>query len=243
MACATTNYVNVCSTPTTTDTDTDTKNIDESTLTMYKNPYCVEKYNVVGVYNDIAHHFKHTRAYQWSWITEFLDLYKETNTNSIIYDIGCGSGRNIRKDMNMIGIDNCDEFLNICKQDNKHVLKGCMTDLPIETQVGDAIICVAAFHHLSTVGRRIKALREMKRVLKPRSLILLSVWSIRQPANIKREFTYGDMFVPWNKNGTIYNRYYYIFKRPELEDLFEYVGLKVIEYKWDCGNEVYVLET
>lgn len=214
---------------------------DKEIYCMSKNPYFTEKYNVVGVYNEIAHHFKDTRAYSWSWIEEFMNLYK--GTDSLIYDIGCGSGRNIRTDMNMIGVDNCDSFIEICRNDGKNVCKGCMTELPLTSNSGEAMICIAAFHHLATHERRIKALHEMKRVLKPGSIILLSVWSITQPAKTRRTFKYGDNIVPWNKNGVIYERYYYIFKRSEIEDLFEMVGLKILDYKWDCGNEVYILET
>jgi tRNA (uracil-5-)-methyltransferase TRM9 len=210
-------------------------------LSVSSTPYFTEKDNVVGVYNEIAHHFKDTRAYTWCWIEDFMRLFEGTNT--LIYDIGCGSGRNLRSNLNMIGVDNCDSFLDICRQEDKKVVKGCMTDIPLESGSASALICIAAFHHLSTRGRRIKALLEMKRVSKPRSLILLSVWSIRQPKKTRREFTYGDNIVPWNKDGVIYDRYYYIFKLAEIEELFEMAGLRVIEYKWDCGNEIYILET
>jgi SAM-dependent methyltransferase len=221
---------------------TQEKMIDsDKDLHMSRNPYFTEKNNVVSVYNEIAHHFKDTRSYTWSWIEDFMRLFE--GTNALIYDIGCGSGRNLRSNLNMIGVDNCDSFLDICRKEEKTVVKGCMTDLPLESGSASALICIAAFHHLSTRGRRIKALQEMKRVLKPRSVILLSVWSIEQPKKTRREFTYGDNIVPWNKEGVIYERYYYIFKRAEIEELFEMVGLKVLEYKWDCGNEIYILET
>ncbi len=208
---------------------------------MFRNPYLNEKNNVVGVYNEIAHHFKDTRTYTWSWVEDFMQLYE--GSNALIYDIGCGSGRNLRSNLNMIGVDNCDSFLDICREEEKTVVKGCMTDLPLDSNSACALICIAAFHHLSTRQRRIKALQEMKRVLKPRSVILLSVWSIKQPKKTRREFTYGDNIVPWNKEGVIYHRYYYIFKRAEIEEMFEQVGLKVLDYKWDCGNEIYILET
>ena len=37
-------------------------------------------------------------------------------------------------------------------------------------------------------------------------------------------------------------RFYYIFKIKELMDLFNKAGLTILEHKWDCGNEVFILQ-
>ena len=71
-----------------------------------------EKY-VKNVYENIAERFNNTRAYKWQWINSFLEKLKK---DSLIYDIGCGSGRNMNYDgLNFIGIDNCENFIKICK--------------------------------------------------------------------------------------------------------------------------------
>ena len=49
----------------------------------------IEKISVLNVYNKIAHHFDKTRHYKWVWITNFITSLP---INSLIYDIGCGSG-------------------------------------------------------------------------------------------------------------------------------------------------------
>lgn len=194
---------------------------------------------VKNVYETIAKHFSVTRSYQWSWVESFRSNYA---TTSILYDIGCGNGRNIGQ--NTIGVDNCDAFLEICASKSLNVVKGCITNLPFKNHSGDAIQCIAMFHHLTTQERRIQGLKEMIRVLKPKSQILLSVWSLHQPKKIKRTFEYGDNYVDWTDlEGNIHKRYYYIFQLPELYNLFESVNLKIINYKWDCGNEVFILET
>jgi tRNA (uracil-5-)-methyltransferase TRM9 len=199
----------------------------------------LEKTHVKDIYESIATHFDVTRQYKWDWIEKFRANYTET---SIIYDIGCGNGRNIGP--NTIGVDNCDAFLQICNKNNLNAVKGCMTSLPFENNSGDAIHCIATFHHLSTEERRIIALEEMKRVLKPNSNILISVWSKEQPKKTRRTFEYGDNYVPWKKtNGDVYERYYYIFKIDEIKKLFDKVGLKLLEHKWECGNEVFILQT
>jgi SAM-dependent methyltransferase len=199
----------------------------------------LEKTYVKNVYEDIAIHFDVTRQYKWDWVEKFRCNYKDTD---LIYDIGCGNGRNMGK--NTIGIDNCRSFLDICRNNNLKVKEGCMTLLPLKDKSGDAIQCIATFHHLSNEERRLKGLEEMKRVLKPKSRILLSVWSKKQPKQIKRIFNYGDNYVPWTTtSGEVYRRYYYIFRIDEIKELFEKVNLKVIEHSWSFGNEIFILET
>lgn len=201
----------------------------------------IETTNVLQVYSKIANHFNDTRQYKWLWIEKFVKKYNKTD---VLYDIGCGSGRNLSE--NIIGVDNCDEFLSICKNKGHNVRKGCMTELPFNDMSCDGIISIASFHHLSTHQRRLKALKEMKRVLrnnnKEKNKILLSVWSIEQPEKTRRRFKYGDNFVSWNKNGEIYNRYYYIFKKDELINLFNQAGLCIVSHEWYCGNEVFILQ-
>lgn len=196
---------------------------------------------VKDVYNEIASHFDNTRAYVWSWIQEFLDKIPD---DKLYADIGCGNGRNLRKN-NCVGIDNCIEFVKICREKYPEiqVLEGCFTDIPIKKNECDFLICIAAFHHLTTIERRIKALHELKRIIKPgvEHRLLLSVWSVNQPEKTRRTFTYGDNIVKWNKFGKIYERYYYIFKMDEIKELFEITGWTIASHKWDCGNEVFEL--
>jgi len=211
----------------------------------------IETELVKNVYDNIAHHFNYTRAYKWKWINEFIECYDNTN---ILYDIGCGSGRNIIPPLNKadkfpkcIGIDNCNNFINICREKKLEVYKCDMLSLPFKNNSADAIISIASFHHLSTLERRIGTLLEMKRVLKKSNKnnnigrILLSVWSINQPENTRRKFRYGDIIVPWNNHDEIFNRYYYIFKISELYQLFEKVGLNIEKHFWDYGNEIFIL--
>ena len=199
-------------------------------------------FGVKDVYEIIASNFDNKRHSQWDWIETFLDTFP---TNSLVYDIGCGPGRNIRE--GMIGVDNCENFIKICKSKNKNVILGNMTNLPLESGSGVGIICIAAFHHLNNPSDRLMALMEFKRVLKAGSQIMISVWSINQShagkGNRKLTFHYGDNNVPWNNNGMIYNRYYYIFEINEIKELFEKAGLKLIEHFWNHGNEIYILES
>lgn len=193
-----------------------------------------EKY-VKETYEEIASSFDGKRTQQWDWVEEFLEPYSD----AIVYDIGCGGGRNLRN--KFIGVDSCSNFIDICHKKGLNAILSDMTVLPFENNSVDAIISIASFHHLATCDRRIKALNELKRVLKPGGKILLSVWAKDQPEKTKRKFEYGDNIVPWNKNNVIHMRYYYIFKLKEIRQCFEAVGLTELSHQWICGNEVFIL--
>lgn len=200
----------------------------------------LEKTNVKEVYEEIAEHFDVTRVNKWAWVENFLNNFKK---NSLILDLGCGNGRNMNhKDIKFIGVDNCDKFVSICNNKGLNIINSNITKIDLENQKADGIICIAVFHHLSTLENRIDALKEMKRLLKPGGKILLSIWSINQPIKTRRKFNnYGNNIVIWNSYGKIYERYYYIFKIDEIKSLFRLLGLLVLKYEYSCGNEVFTL--
>ena len=197
----------------------------------------IETIYVKDVYEVIAKHFSVTRVFTWDWIRSFIE---KLENNSTIYDIGCGNGRNMNfPNQNFIGIDNCCNFLDICKRDGKNVINSNMTKIDLPDDSADAIICIAAFHHLSSIENRIKALNEMRRLIKPNKKILLSVWSINQPKKTRVTFNkYGNSIVKWNN---MYERYYYIFNNNEIKQLFKIANLKLLLHNYDCGNEIFIL--
>tara|TARA_B110000444_G_scaffold42817_4_gene38720 strand:- start:13814 stop:14434 length:621 start_codon:yes stop_codon:yes gene_type:complete len=200
----------------------------------------VENNNVRNIYQNIAEHFNDTRVYKWKWVVDFLDKFKDDN---LILDLGCGNGRNmVHNNINFIGFDNCDKFINICKDKGLEVYNSNITQINMKSELADGIICIAVFHHLSTIEHRIESLKEMKRLLKPGGKILISVWSINQPVNSRRHFNnFGNNIVTWNSFGTNYERFYYIFEPDEIKQLFKSSGLNLISHKLDYGNEIFTL--
>lgn len=193
--------------------------------------------NVKKIYEIIADEFNKTRGYYWEPISNFM---KTIDNNSLICDIGCGNGRNMSYEQHkFIGVDNCDKFINICNKKGLNAVYSDMTNINLPCNYFDHIICIASFHHLSTVKSRITSLLEMKRLLKPNGKILLTVWSKNQPKKTRVTFdNYGDNIVLWKKK---FPRYYYIFELHELKNLFNYTGFKIISHTYDCGNEVFIL--
>jgi ubiquinone/menaquinone biosynthesis C-methylase UbiE len=211
--------------------------------------YSRETTHVLDIYNRIARHFDKTRMYHWRWVIDFQNQIQQSNQISNVIDIGCGTGRNMQtkpaeENLKIVGIDNSREMINICREKKLETYESSILSMPFQDDVFDAGMCIAMFHHLETTCRREKALREIKRILKPNAKLLLSVWSIQQPTKTRRKFEhYGDTIVPYYEPNTkeIHKRYYYIFRVPELLELFSRTGFSMDKHWWDCGNEIFIL--
>ena len=113
-----------------------------------------------------------------------------------------------------------------------------MTELPFEDEKFDIVFSLVAFHHLPTEDLQLKALNEMKRVLKSKGKIILLNWNAYSDwveAKLKKG-DYEDLGehlfrVPWKtgKGELVGDRIYYGFILEELENLFKKAGLKLQE--------------
>ncbi len=194
---------------------------------------------VRDAYDRIADQFSSTRAYLWDDIRPLARYAKEKN---VILDIGCGNGRvyqlfEKKQGVEYSGIDISKKLLTIAQKriPNSRFYHADMRFLPLASDSVDLIYCIAAFHHLPTVKDRLKALREMKRVLKKGGRILMTNWNIydlrkyEKYETTKRRQEGKDFFIPW-KDGTgeiLGKRYYHGFTFDELICLFEKVGLTI----------------
>ena len=186
----------------------------------------IEQEYVLNVYNDIAEHFSDTRYCKWNFVTKFLDAQQSTDKG---IEIGCGNGKNlsIRNDLNIIGIDTCQTFINICMGKKLRVFQQNACNLTFTDNSFDYAMSVAVFHHLATDIRRYKAVKEMIRILKPGGTGMISVWSLEQTNRNnnmkKRLFVPGDNYVPWmrKKDKKIFKRYYYIFNETMFKKYIE----------------------
>lgn len=167
-----------------------------------------EKY-VKDFYNNNSKSFNDTRYAPWPIVKTFIDNLQYGLT---ICDIGCGNGKNqYRKDLIWLSCDNSRE---LCKYVEDAILCDC-TYLPFKDQSCDIAICIAVLHHLSTEPRRLKALYEMKRILKKNGIGLISVWG-SQP-----KYGCGDKIIGWNKNEN--QRYVHFFTYDEVKQLISCV--------------------
>ena len=70
--------------------------------------------------------------------------------------------------------------------------------VPLRDESCDAAICIAVMHHLSTEGRRIRCLAELRRIVKVGGLINVQAWALEQDDDSKRKFHGTDVLVPFN---------------------------------------------
>lgn len=185
----------------------------------------IEQKYVHDMYECIANDFNDSRFCVWKFVREFL----KDKTSLYGLDVGCGNGKNMIHD-NMIGIDTCSKFVDICKEKGKDVIKGNCIELPFENCTFDYVMAISVIHHLVTDKRRLQSVIEMIRVTKPGGEIIFNVWSVENQE--KRKFIAGDNYVPWifrpkkNVKKRELNRYYHVYDKTLIDRFVS--SLKII---------------
>jgi ubiquinone/menaquinone biosynthesis C-methylase UbiE len=193
-------------------------------------------------YNLIAEDFSITRSSIWPETKSLFDRYLFSGEK--ILDLGCGNGRYFEylkdKNINYFGVDISENLIRIAK--NKYPEANFQVadalNLPFPDNFFDKAIGVAVFHHIPSKELRFQFLKEVKRVLKPGGILILTVWNFREAKEFFLYFKFvilkifgskldfGDFLEPWGKKIL---RYYHYFSKKELDDLTKRVRLKVEE--------------
>lgn len=166
-----------------------------------------------------------------------------------VLDLGCGNGRLYsflkKRGIKYTGIDSSERMIEIAKEKNQEgdpkfeVVEAL--DLPFSENSFDKVYSVAVLHHVPSSDFRLEFMEEIKRVLKSKGKLVLTVWNLAQidkPSLIKYTILrlFGkskldpkDVFYPWkNPEGKILaQRYVHCFSKTELEELAKEAGLKV----------------
>ena len=162
---------------------------------------------------------------------EVVDFFKDKSGK--ILDLACGSGRNfIKIDGTIYGVDFSKKMLKYAKE---HIKKNNFdvelknenaTKLSFKDTFFDSAIFIRALHCIETEEGREKTLRELLRVLKPKSEALITVWNKDQPRFADLE---KDSFIPWEHNGKKFMRYYHLYEKDEFFNLLKKVGFENIK--------------
>ncbi len=150
------------------------------------------------VYERIADHFSHTRYGMWPRVREFVEALP---LGSVVADVGAGNGKYLGANPNayMVGCDTCSRLVQIAAERGHEVLEASTLVLPWRTGVCDAVISIAVLHHVASPERREAALREILRILRPRTgRALIYVWSFEHGGQKK-----GDSVVLENQQDTL----------------------------------------
>lgn len=112
----------------------------------------------------------------------FLEAFNKINNHNVLLDLGCGSGRlyPVLKlhCQQYIGIDFSQEMLRLFRGEHKlrlqdHVEFGDVCNLPFSDAFFDAVVCSVVLQHIVDHDKFLKAVSEIKRVLKPNGILYL----------------------------------------------------------------------
>jgi SAM-dependent methyltransferase len=199
--------------------------------------------NLQDVYNKIAEHFSITRYKVWPSTANFLN---SLDINSINVEIGCGNGRNLfyRKELNILGVDFCENFVKMVINNGGKAIEGKMQDKLFDENSFDNLLCIAVFHHLDNDKDRIKTLNNFKNIVKKNGRLLITLWAMEQEETSPVKFSKKEEMVPWTDrfSNKVYYRYYRIFEENDFEEYLKLVPELKIENKfYENGNWVYIL--
>ncbi|XP_073469429.1 probable tRNA methyltransferase 9B isoform X1 [Aquarana catesbeiana] len=162
---------------------------------MEKEASHLERQHVHNVYEKIAPYFNDKRYKAWPKVQEFL-LAQEPG--SLVADIGCGNGKylHINSQTFKIGSDYCLPLAEAARNRNYEVMVCNGLQLPYRDGAFDAVLSIAVIHHFSTKERRIRAIKEMARILRIGGRMMIYVWAMEQK---RRTFEKQDLLIPWNR--------------------------------------------
>lgn len=187
--------------------------------------------NTIETYNMKSESFIKSRYSRWVEVENFINSLPDSR----ILDVGCGGGVNMFNRTagarhrlacehtipekypvhTWAGCDYSEKLVEHCVSIGLNVTFADMCNLPYEDNQFDAIICVASFHHLSTIERRQKALSEMLRVCN--GPIMISVF--RDTLECKKVQYIGNNDVIFSFQDA--KRYYHLFSKEEFEKLVD----------------------
>lgn len=145
--------------------------------------------------------------------------------------------------------------MDIARQHQPHsAIVADSLDLPHGLHRFDFVISIAVIHHLSTVSRRIAAIRAIIDSLQPPSRAtpggkaFFYVWALEQRSS-RRGWDEGDsqdVMVPWvlkanpgkptHEKDRTFERYYHLYHEGELEDDIIAAGGRILESGYEKDN-------
>jgi len=147
-----------------------------------------------------------------------------------VLDLGSGSGRHLTKisEGKMYLVDFSNKMIKLAKKKAKKLRIDAefkvadLTKLPFENNFFNYAICISALHCLQPKYHK-KAIKELYRVMKPKSKALIGVWNFNSKRFNQKKGK--EKLVGWTDKG---KRYYYLFTEEEIHTLFKKTGFKIL---------------
>ena len=235
-----------------------------------------------ATYDLIGAEFSDTRDRLWPEMELLVKKYVKKNNK--ILDVGCGNARLLGRLNNVyyLGVDSSKELINQAKRKlgisylpyGTQKLQATMggnrsskfinfkeLDMlrlgKLQEKNFDIVFMFASFNHIPSKELRLKVLEDVKKLLKPAGLLIMTNWNLWQmgvkknvwnckirrkkmPKNKKSDVGFKDVITFWesrrgNAGGELYYR---AFTKRELRQLLRTAGFKIIEnYYSDKGKK------
>ncbi|RLE69414.1 MAG: hypothetical protein DRJ43_04010 [Thermoprotei archaeon] len=211
----------------------------------------IEVEHVVRVFDEVAAVYDRGRS---GWYRGILELL-EGRVSPPLLDAGCGTGL-IASRLALRGLD-CVVCLEASRSMLRvawrralrwgvggfiHPVRAMLPMLPLRSSSFRSAVALAVIHHVYGRSRRVRALRELLRVVKE-GTIMVTVWSLLTPENLARYLGEGlsrDVIVPWRRGGRALMRYYHLYTPGELREDLEAAGFREYRvYAWDYRKRVF----
>lgn len=195
----------------------------------------------------IAASFAATRNRPWRPVVEFLE---NLGRGTRLLDAGAGNGRHAReafeRGLRPVALDLSRGLLERGLEMTPQLgsVQGLLERLPFKDASFEAALAVATLHHVRGRIHRLEAWRELRRVVRPGTPLLASVWALDQPRFEPLEAfpsppprpgmptERGDVLLRWTQHGLSETRFVHLFRAPELRKELEAAGWQV-ERVWD----------
>jgi len=184
------------------------------------------------IFNQIAsgwYNFRHRSIFR----KELEGLARRWQQGRLL-NVGCAHGPDFipfKGNFELHGIDFSEEMLELARKyaDKYHfnvsLVNADARHLPYAEDSFDWAIAVATYHHIEDNEGRLRALTELRRVLKSGGEAFITVWNKWQPRFWLKT---KDVLVPWRSRDKTLYRYYYLFSYRELEELVLKAGFEVV---------------
>jgi ubiquinone/menaquinone biosynthesis C-methylase UbiE len=202
------------------------------------------KAGIQGAYDSISESWDENRRRPFSAMPLFAEEFQRrfsrragTLLHAKILDAGCGNARNaiwLCKRFPAACIHCCDVSAGMLLCASKNIAAACKAHSCViwradvtslrhhPCRVFDAVLCTAVLHHIQSRDGWVRALSEMRRVLKPGGFAFVTVWSD------KKQRPGADRKVAFpSKQGNKICRPYHFFSRRELEAAARKAGFEV----------------
>ncbi len=190
---------------------------------------------VKEAFEEIAKVFTESRQEPWKEILTLIE-----HSQGPVLDAGCGCGANavyiakISK-QNYVGLDITINMLKKLRQIiDVDTVAGDLTRLPFRDSSFRVVTCIATLHHVAAREERIRAIKEIVRVLKKGGQALITVWSRSVIKNLRDYIDKGEIvLIPWSwrLNKKIYRVYHLYTDKELIEEVDEATHrIKIVVY-------------